>query len=188
MAAVLPPEYGTATALPSAEAVPDGVAPAGPTADEEHAEAVREAVAASPEGAGEGHGEPITLVDTGAPPPPPLPAASKSDAAGAIAILVAGIDADARDMITHAQREAYPRGMLLEAFPTIGDEFLPELIGMLGSQYNEIARLAGISQEELDQKVVEGTVRPQPLLSVRLFERLFRSPARCRECNSRAEE
>ena len=153
MVALVAGERGTALvpqAPPAAEE--DAAAVANP--DQARVDEIQGAAAAAVQPR-QAQGEPVTLVDQGAPPAPELPQASRSDVAGVIAVVLADVRGEAERMLHDAQRDAFPRGLLLEAFPNIGNDIVPELEQELRAQLGEVARLAGISAEEVDAKVRE---------------------------------
>jgi hypothetical protein len=150
---VLPAEYRTAL-VPASEAA--GEPKAAQTPDQKKAEAIRERARKGPENAErEGAAEALVLVDEGAPQPAPIPPSSKSDIAGVIAIIIAGVEKDARDIVERAQDEAYPNKALVDAFPRFVTELAPDVEQALRTQMEEIREQSGISKEELDQKIAD---------------------------------
>jgi hypothetical protein len=155
----LPAETRTAL-VPASEAA--GEPKTAETADKKKAEAIRKGAKEGPK-EGEGKAEALVLVDEGAPQPAPIPAASKSDIGGVLALILAGVDKDARDVVKRAEEEAYPENALADAFRRFVDELAPDVETALRAQMDEIREQAGISKEELDQKVAERRVELQKM-------------------------
>ncbi|MGB1216285.1 MAG: hypothetical protein ACPG5P_00330, partial [Saprospiraceae bacterium] len=108
-----------------------------------------------PEAIPEGEEERIILEDHGEPVRPELPEGLQANMGDVIARLLANPRGEAGRMLTHIRKTAFPHEALHGAFPNIGEEEIPGLTDLLRGELHDIAEEAGLSEEQLQQKISE---------------------------------
>ena len=95
------------------------------------------------------------LVDEGPEPMVPLPPAKGTPVAQVVARLLASLDTATSDVLVRLRSAAYPKGVLIEHFPKIGQGLSEKIGSRLNTELREIAAAAGVSGAELDTMVGE---------------------------------
>ena len=100
-------------------------------------------------------GPPAPLIDQGPQGMAPLPPGKGTPVAKVVARLLASMDSATSDVLVRLRRMAYPKGVLLKAFPDIGATLSGTVGPRMNTELREIAAAAGVSSAELDKMVAE---------------------------------
>lgn len=98
--------------------------------------------------------KPVTFVDKGPPPPPRFPPALSTEIGEVVVRLLANPEGQATQVLEEVRTPLYG-GALKHEFPTMGDEFLPNLTTELDQQLRSIATQAGVAPQDLETRVAK---------------------------------
>jgi len=98
--------------------------------------------------------KPLTFVDKGPPPPPRFPHALSVEIGDVVVRLLADPEGQAKQILDEIRTPLY-RGALKTEFPTMGDEFLPDMTKELDQQLRSIATHAGVAPKDLEARLTK---------------------------------
>jgi hypothetical protein len=100
-------------------------------------------------------GAPVTVHDSGPKPSPPIPETAKADIGDAVVVVLSQSEAESKEIVTLAEKTAYPKGALAEQAPEIARDAMAPEKTRLDGELHAIGAAAGFEAAELDAKAAK---------------------------------